>query len=299
MLTNDEMWSYAYAVIFFALYIRHVVFGYGPIWRRLLWMGRPKPFRFLDLLPELRDEIYSHLLPTGMTCSPDRIVEPKPHILFTNRQIHAEAIDVLYLRTPFIFEINSRWWQDTTPGLRPPEDRARILLSQMQTCKAYLDNVQHVELKLDWPEWSWYHIGCENPPQYKRFGTMVAFLDYLETSCFAVVQMPWVNRVTILWNKPPSADAIPVLLRSLKVIRKAKFNIITIRLPEDSPISSSMLAEQQKDAISPAILLQQEAKENIAEMRGDLLKAANNREEFRRLRRRRRNHTQILDRSGN
>ncbi len=280
-----QMWPILLAVILVVIDLYGSHLAYKPKWKRLFRKKEP-PFRLLDLPRELREEIYWHVLPSYIF-RPERSGQFKPpqpiNILYTSHQIWEEATYTLYLRKRLVFVVGERVWR-SDPWKNPPTYRAALLLDRMWRHKTLLANVRNVALEIDWPEWSWY---CPSPGKHERFGGMKVFLANLETLCLAIQYLPQMHTLTIDWQRRPPTYRIPVLLRPLKVIRRSRPEVV-VEMPVDSPISSAKLAEQQRDSEFPEVDLQQEANEDLAEMQGDLARAALNLEKFRERRKERR-----------
>ena len=66
----------------------------------------PHPFRFLDLPPELRDQIYADLL----TNEYDAELFRCPSIFQVSRLVHQEAKHILYQRVTFRFNVSSMYF---------------------------------------------------------------------------------------------------------------------------------------------------------------------------------------------
>lgn len=73
--------------------------------------------------------------------------------------------------------------------------------------------------------------------------------------CNVLSELPQLRRISLSWHPldmlmehaSPPRHKIPTLLRPLKIVRRALPGLI-INMPVDSPISTTELAEQQKDS---------------------------------------------------
>lgn len=175
-------------------------------------------------------------------------------------------------------------------------DRAESLLSKIEKHKSLLAHVRNVGLEIDWPRWSWYAAAGRK----RRFEGMVALLENMETICLALTYLPDLRTLTIIWHASPMFEnpagddprmgpvitacphtqllnppksQITVLLRSLKIIRRARPEIM-IKMPTDGPISSAELAQLQQDSRSPELNRARETEEDLIEMRENLALAS-------------------------
>lgn len=206
------------------------------------------PFPFLELPREIRDGIYGHILPSARfdterlrTCERRGPI----HILLTNRQIYEEACHYLYLKKKLIFVVDEVPWE--VQGLRfRPDFRATLLLGSLGRHVSLVNRIQHVELEIGLPSWSWYNPCHE---QYARFRGMEAFLANLETLCLTIEHLPQLRTLTISWKHPPQTYCDAVLLHPLKAIRKV-IPGVTIKMPVGYPVDTAELARQQLDTES-------------------------------------------------
>ena len=228
-------------------------------------------FPFLQLPPEIRNMVYRFHLPndrvTYRSMAASRLLQSlnRPlrrtegfDILFTNKQIHKEALYLLCTEKTFVIEISSLSIDFLSSS---PETSGLDLI--VPNPDMY-QSIRHIELHIDWS--SYARLSCPPlSPQRSRISPVESLDDNMATVCQQLPRFQQLRSIDVTWTSsvflitafstriliriPISEAKILVLLRPLKQIRRM-FPGLPIRLPEDSPVSSSALAEQQEERCS-------------------------------------------------
>lgn len=111
------------------------------------------PFPFLDLSPEIRNQIYGYVLPSGRVSNYDTPASCSTKhsesisLLSTNRQIYREAVDILYSPKKFAFGIY-RWPGDFNFLMRMMMGRGGFIVSNQAWSKKSLARMKYVDLEI-------------------------------------------------------------------------------------------------------------------------------------------------------
>ncbi|KAF6222409.1 hypothetical protein HO133_001495 [Letharia lupina] len=210
-------------------------------------LERPS-FRFLDLPPEIRKLVYHHHFTLYRTSWYYRKFRQTPMlpdaILNVNRQVYEEASHALYSEVVFVIRTTG------TPNVHG--DRTPFA----GVTRAIPHVVKHVAtIHLE--------IQCPRSGRHGRSGkdegrgrSVTALKTNIKTVCASLAKLPNLRTIDItflaedssgsLRPRAPAKFRIPVLLRPLKLVRRANPDIV-VQMPDYCPISTAELAEQQRE----------------------------------------------------